>query len=672
MIRVRSVKWNRVWYFCLLTFAFCLLTFGAPQHRMMPVPSSVAWQNGRLALPSTLNVAVTGLDDPRLKAAVDRAVKRLEARTGFKAASTGSAFLRVECQASGNPLPKLGEDESYSLEVTGSGAVLRAPAVIGVIRGLETFLQLVEKDAAGVFVPAVRITDRPRFPWRGLLIDVCRHWQPIEVVKRNLDAMAAYKLNVFHFHLSEDQGFRVESKKLPRLHRMGSDGLYYTQAQIREVVAYAAERGIRVIPEFDIPGHITSWLVGYPKMGSGPAEYSIIRKFGIFDGALDPTREEVYEFLDTFLGEMATLFPDAYMHIGGDEVTGKHWQKNPRIQAFMKEKQMKDWHALQAYFNQRVSKILEKHGKRMVGWDEILHPDLPTTIVVQSWRGSEYLAESARKGYTGILSHGYYLDQIHSAGRHYQVDPLPANTTLDATQAARILGGEACQWGEHVGPSTIDSRIWPRLTAIAERLWSPREVNDVADMYRRMDAQDAGLRELGIGPVHDRLFERLAGRRALAPMRALTDVIEPVSFGLRNRIRPLTQQTPLTSLIDMSKPDSRVAREFAARVETYLNDPAQREAVRGELRQSLTAWSRLHATLSKVAAPTPLVREALPVARELAALSAAGLKALDQPASEWRTAQKKLLDKAADRRPSAVAFTTLLPALRKLIETPEK
>jgi len=644
-------------------------------HRLMPVPASLRWQDGRLAVPSMLNVTIVGLDDPRLKAAVGRAVKRLETRTGAHAGSTGAALLRIECQASGNPLPKLGEDESYSLEVTGQGAVLKAPAVVGVIHGLETFLQLVEKDASGFYVPAVRITDRPRFPWRGLLIDVCRHWEPIDVIKRNLDAMAAYKLNVLHWHLSEDQGFRVESKELPRLHKMGSDGLFYTQAQIREVVAYAAERGIRVVPEFDIPGHATAWLVGYPKMGSGPAEYSIVRKFGIFDGALDPTRDEVYSFLDTFLGEMSTLFPDDYLHIGGDEVTGKHWQRNPRIQAFMQEKELKDWHALQAYFNQRVSKIVERHGKRMVGWDEILHPDLPTTIVVQSWRGGESLADGARKGYTGILSHGYYLDQIHSAGAHYLVDPLPANSTLDATQAARILGGEACQWGEHVGPMTIDSRIWPRLTAIAERLWSPREVNDVADMYRRMDAQDAALREVGIGSQHDRLLARLAGK-ALAPMRTLTEVVEPVSFGLRNRIRPLTQQTPLTSLIDVSIPDSRAAREFAARVDVYFavasSDAVKRDEARAAMRQSLTAWSRLHSALAKVSPTTALVREALPVSKELAALCAAGLKALDQPTAEWRAAQKPLLDKAAGRRPSAVAFTTLLPALRKLIETAEK
>ena len=195
------------------------------------------------------------------------------------------------------------------------------------------------------------IQDQPRFPWRGLMIDIARHYQPPEVLKRNLDAMAAVKLNVFHWHLTEDQGFRVESKKFPKLHTMGSDGFFYTQDQVREIIAYAAERGIRVIPEFDIPGHATSWLVGHPELGSAPGPYKIERGAGIFEPALDPTRDQTYKFLDGFLGEMAALFPDAYMHIGGDENEGKQWDRNPQIQAFMKAKGIKDNHALQAYFN---------------------------------------------------------------------------------------------------------------------------------------------------------------------------------------------------------------------------------------------------------------------------------------------------------------------------------
>ncbi len=203
---------------------------------------------------------------------------------------------------------------------------MSAPNPLGVLRGLETFRQLVVSTPQGPELPVVDIEDHPRFPWRGLHLDVSRHWMPIEVVKRNLDGMAAVKLNVFHWHLSDDQGFRVESKRFPKLQQLGSDGLFYTQEQVREVIAYAQDRGIRVVPEFDMPGHTTSWLVGYPQLASAPGPYQIERNWGVFDPTLDPTRESTYQFLDAFIGEMAALFPDPFFHIGGDEVTGQQWK----------------------------------------------------------------------------------------------------------------------------------------------------------------------------------------------------------------------------------------------------------------------------------------------------------------------------------------------------------
>ena len=303
-------------------------------------------------------------------------------------------------------MQELGEDESYRLDVTSSGARLNAPTTLGVMRGLQTFLQLEQTTSAGFAVPAVSIEDNPRFPWRGLMIDVGRHFIPLDVLKRNLDGMAAVKLNVFHWHLSENQGFRIESKKFPKLQGMGSDGLYYTQDEVRDLIAYARERGIRVVPEFDMPGHATAWFVGYPELASGAGPYQIERQWGVFDPAMDPTREETYKFLDTFIGEMAALFPDQFFHIGGDEVNGKEWDANPKIQAFMRAHGLKDNNDLQAYFNQRVQKIVAKHGKTMLGWDEILRPDLPKSIVIQSWRGPDSLAEAAKQGYRGLLSSG--------------------------------------------------------------------------------------------------------------------------------------------------------------------------------------------------------------------------------------------------------------------------
>jgi hexosaminidase len=589
------------------------------------------------------------------------------------AADESKATLVIQCQRGGSSVPSLNEDESYSLEITDKQARLLAPNVVGAMRGLETFLQLLQGDRNGFYLPAVRIQDQPRFAWRGLLIDIGRHYQPPEVLKRNLDAMAAVKLNVFHWHLTEDQGFRVESKKFPKLHSLGSDGLYYTQDQVREIIAYAADRGIRVMPEFDIPGHSTSWLVGYPELGSAPGPFKIERGAGIFEPALDPTREQTYKFLDGFLGEMAALFPDAYMHIGGDENEGKQWDRNPRIQAFMKEKGIKDNHALQAYFNQQVLKILQKHGKKMIGWEEILHPDLPKDAVIHSWRGPASLAEAAKKGYNGILSAGYYIDLIFPASQHYVADPLPADSALTPEEAKHVLGGEATMWGEWVSPETIDSRIWPRTAAIAERLWSPRTVVDVADMYRRLAVISRQLEELGL--THESnyqvLLRRLANSENTDPLRTLVSVIEPVKEYQRYQVRPQTMLSPLTGLVDAARPDSEAARQFAAMVEEFLSDSPRFRVYRSDIRDSLTRWRDAGTALNPMIDRSPALQEARPLAKDLADVAAAGLEAIEYlstgnaASSEWRIAQLAKLDQAA--KPKAALELVIIPSVRKLV-----
>src|ERR1700677_250162 len=215
---------------------------------------------------------------------------------------------------------------------------------------------------------------------------------PVDVIERTLDGMAAVKLNVFHWHLSEDQGFRMESRAFPKLTELGSDGLFYTQEQAREIIAYARERGIRVVPEFDMPGHSTAWFVGYPELASGPGPYQIERKWGVMDPAMDPTNEKTYKFLDEFIGEMTKVFPDHFFHIGGDEVNGKQWDANPKVQEFMRAHKLKSDQELQQYFTLQVQKIVSKRRKLMVGWDEILSPGMPEDIVIQSWRGQDSLA----------------------------------------------------------------------------------------------------------------------------------------------------------------------------------------------------------------------------------------------------------------------------------------
>src|SRR5580692_8873372 len=294
----------------LLVAAATLLSAQQPvaQPNLMPWPAQIEMGQGSLAIGPTIRIALSGYSEPRLQ----KAVRRM----GELVPDGSPATLIIQCEHASAPVQQLGEDESYRLEVTPKQAHLSAANPLGVLRGLETFRQLVVSGE----IPAVDIQDRPRFPWRGLHLDVARHWMPVEVVKRNLDGMAAVKLNVFHWHLSDDQGFRVESKRFPKLQQQGSDGNFYTQAEIRDIVAYARERGIRVVPEFDIPGHSLSWLVGYPELAAAAGPFEIGRHFGVFDPVLDPTRDETYTFLDGFIGEMAALFPDPFFHVGGDEV----------------------------------------------------------------------------------------------------------------------------------------------------------------------------------------------------------------------------------------------------------------------------------------------------------------------------------------------------------------
>ena len=650
----------------LVLFALIAMLAHAASLNLMPVPAKLTVGEGRLIVDQSFRVAITGHDEPRLGAAAQRMIRRLASKTGIPLVpeiqkDPAQATLVIHCDRASEPVQKLGEDESYRLEVTGRQARLDAPNPLGILRGLETFLQLVEADAISFAAPAISIEDKPRFPWRGFHLDVSRHWMPLPLVKRNLDGMAAVKLNVFHWHLSDDQGFRIESKRYPKLQELGSDGLYFTQDQVREVIAYARDRGIRVVPEFDVPAHSTSWLVGYPELASAPGPYEIGRHWGIFDPAIDPTQEFTYQFLDAFIGEMAQLFPDEYFHVGGDEVNGHQWSASPRIQAFMRQHTLKDNHELQAYFNQRIQAIVKKHGKRMEGWDEILSPDLPKDIVIQSWRGQKSLAEAAKLGYRGILSSGYYLDLIQPASMHYLVDPLQKESAeLTDEEKARILGGEAAMWCEYVTEENVESRIWPRLAAIAERLWSPPEIKDVPDMYRRLEVVSRNLEWLGLThrSSYYTMLQRLAGGDPLEPLKTLADVVEPVKGYQRSRYQKYTQQTPLNRLVDAARPESKVARDF---------DGMDRK----QMRTWLLKWSANDAALEPTLANSYLLQEAVPLSQDLSKLGTIGLQALDyiesgrKPAKAWLDEQHAFLENA--KKPRAELLIMIVPSIEKLV-----
>jgi hexosaminidase len=658
----------------------------APQafvNTLMPEPAHLTVDSGWLPIRQGFAVATDKFHDQRLDNAIARTMRQLTQETGVvigKAPAGAKAALTITVDGPGEAVQGMDENESYSLEVTPAGAHLQAATDVGAMRGLATLVQLVQNSGQGYFLPAVSIQDSPRFAWRGLMIDCSRHFEPVSVIEQMLDAMAAVKMNVFHWHLTDDQGFRIESKVFPNLTGEGSDGLYYTQEQAREVVVYARARGIRVVPEFDIPGHATSWVVGYPDLASARGPFSIERHFGVFDPVLDPTRDSTYQFLDQFVGEMATIFPDAYMHIGGDENNGVEWKQNPRIQAFAREHGLKGTAALQAYFNQQLLKILDKHGKKMIGWDEIMTPGLPKDVVVQSWRGFDSLAAGAKEGYTGILSAGYYLDHMDSAADHYRVDPLPAGNNLTAAQAARILGGEACMWSESVDAENIDSRIWPRTAAIAERLWSPQSVNNVDDMYRRLWVESLRIEALGLTHIsqEDASLRALAGTEQIAPLETLAAVLQPVNFGTRAEWfekHSVTTLMPLDNLVDALPPDPPSRHDFEELVSTYLQNPAARPEQEGALEAIFRSWTADQPERVALMSASPRLKEALPRARQLTEMGAMGLEALGYLSSGvpappgWEAAKLKILDEAD--QPVALTRFTVAQAMRSLINEVE-
>ena len=653
---------------------------------LMPMPAKLQAGTGFLRVDETFRLAFAGYREPRLERAGQRFLEQLRRQTALVFASRetvdpAKATLLITTEQESKTVQELGEDESYTLDVTPSGAKLHAANPLGVLRGLQTFLQLVAITPDGLGVPVVSIQDQPRFSWRGLMIDSGRHFMPITVLEHNLDGMETVKLNVFHWHLSENQGFRVESQKYPKLHELGSDGLYYTQEEIRGLIAFARDRGIRVVPEFDMPGHSTAWFVGYPELASGPGPYQIERKWGVFDPAMDPTNEKTYKFLNEFIAEMAKLFPDAYFHIGGDEVNGKEWDANPGIQAYRKAHGLKDNDALQAYFSQRVQELVVKHGKKPIGWDEILVPGVPKSIVIQSWRGADSLAAAAKQGYRGILSNGYYVDLGWSAARHYAVDPLgDAAANLTPEEQKLVLGGEACMWSEYVDTENIDSRIWPRSAAIAERLWSPADVRDPASMYARLPVISQRLEWVGLNhrTYQRRMIERMAGTASpeeIAALQLLVETLQPVKNYTREGFgTEPSSQTPLNRVADAVSPESEASRLFSGKVDEYLASSCNDVAKASELRAQLVQWAGNDARLQTLAERSFLVKEASPASSALSQAAEVALAALDRitlgvPLSpELKKQQLDDLNALELQAHRAQLTIPALPAFQKLIE----
>lgn len=417
--------------------------------------------------------------------------------------------------------------EAYKLDVSPTGVTIAAAQRAGLFYGAMSVWQLATPDEAKgpVAIPAAAIEDAPRFAWRGLMVDSARHFQSIDTLKAVIDAMAAHKLNTFHWHLVDDQGWRLEIKKYPKLtavaawrHDPGAArtypryGGFYTQDQARDLIAYAAARNITVVPEIETPGHALAPIVAYPELGSAAPDASKMGDWGVFPWLYN-IDDSTFAFLDDVLNEVMDIFPSTFIHVGGDEAIKDQWKANAKIQARMRDLGVKDEHELQSWFIQRVGKSLEKRGRRLIGWDEILEGGLAPNATVMSWRGLDGAIAAAKAGHDTVLSPHpvLYLDHRQSrspeepTGRGvlstlkdvYAFDPAPAQLT--ESQRKHILGVQANVWTEHMQTDErMQQMAFPRAVALAERAWTPEASVGWDDFARRMPAEMARLKVLGV------------------------------------------------------------------------------------------------------------------------------------------------------------------------------
>ncbi|XP_019741675.1 beta-hexosaminidase subunit beta isoform X2 [Hippocampus comes] len=403
--------------------------------------------------------------------------------------------------------PSVTSDESYELLVDRAFAILKAPKVWGALRGLETFSQLVYEDDFGAkLVNWTQISDYPRFAHRGLLLDTSRHFLPVKVILANLETMAMNKFNVFHWHIVDDQSFPYMSRTFPDLSQKGAYHPYthvYTPSDVKTIIEFARLRGIRVIPEFDTPGHTQSW--GKGQAGLLTPCFAGSRPSGSF-GPVNPILNSTYDFMRRLFREVAAVFPDDYVHLGGDEVDFTCWKSNPDIRTFMEQQGFgKNYSKLESLYIQRLLDIVSSTEKGSIIWQEVFDNGvkLERDTVVHVWMGGADSGEEMRNvtaaGFSAILSAPWYLDYISYAQdwlKYYKVEPLSFNGT--AAQKKLVIGGEACLWGEYVDATNLTPRLWPRASAVAERLWSAQNVTDVDDAYDRLSSHRCRMLERGI------------------------------------------------------------------------------------------------------------------------------------------------------------------------------
>ncbi|MEO8589831.1 MAG: family 20 glycosylhydrolase [Flavobacteriales bacterium] len=441
--------------------------------------------------------------------------------------------------------------ESYWLTVKSDGIILLASTQEGLFRGSRTLVQLLEQGRETGTVQCLTILDHPRFGWRGMHLDVARHFFSVEFVKKYIDLLARYKMNSFHWHLTDDQGWRIEIKKYPKLTEVGAwrsgsqygpysrreydsipYGGFYTQDQIREVVAYAMARHITVVPEIEMPGHAMAALASYPQLGCSGGPYEVQKGWGVYDDVFCAGNDSVFTMMQEVLAEVMDLFPSEYIHVGGDECPKERWKTCPKCQARMKAEGLKDEHELQSYFVQRIEKFVNGKGRKIIGWDEILEGGLAPNAAVMSWQGTAGGIAAAKQGHNVVMSPGSHCYFDHYQGdpvneplaiggyttvqKTYGYEPVPAE--LSAEEAKYILGAQGNVWTEYITtPEQVEYMAVPRMLALAEVLWSPKEQRDEADFIRRLEAEFPRLDAIPVNyarSLYNVGFDLKPGKRA--------------------------------------------------------------------------------------------------------------------------------------------------------------
>jgi hexosaminidase len=497
-----------------------------PTTALIPIPASLTPRSGSFALGASTSIVASA----KLRAPAELLRDQLRPATGIPLAVRSSATGPRITLALDRSLRSLG-DEGYRLTASPEEVAIRAPKVTGVFHGSQTLRQLLPPEifrrarvaGASWEIPAVEIEDRPRFGWRGSHLDVGRHFMPKEFVLKHIELLALHKFNVFHWHLTEDQGWRIEIKKYPELTAVGAfrkdsmtaprtkdpalrkfagrpHGGFYTQEDVREVVRFAADRGITVIPEIEMPGHAMAAIAAYPELGNTGKPLEVLTYWGVTDHVLGVT-DNVLRFFEDVLDEVLELFPSKFIHIGGDECPKTEWRETPAAQERMKQEGLKNEDELQSWFIRHFDSWLAKRGRRLIGWDEILEGGLARGATVMSWRGEEGGIAAAKAGHDVVMApqKPTYLDHSQSElpteppgiGGHnsledvYAYEPVPKE--LSANEAKRVLGSQAQIWTEYMpDPKRVEYMAWPRLVALAEVLWSPRETREWADFQMRL------------------------------------------------------------------------------------------------------------------------------------------------------------------------------------------